>query len=379
MKTAGDNPAKCSLLRVMGKLGGKDAFAAVAPALKDSSTDVQDAAINALSNWPTSRALAPLMNVVKTTSNPKHRVLSMRGAVRILGLNDCTVERTLAGYGELMKAAKEPADTKLILAGLGSVADPAALEAIEPFITNKQFRAEAEFAKLGVARAIMGSSSQLARKVATSLQRSKNRTVANQARWVVRSLRGVKPDAVSAGSWKSLFNGKDLTGWRTTGNAIFKVEDNCLVGTQTTGKGGDIWTDAEYDNFELRITYRVLWPANSGFWFRHNGKKGYQYDVLKYKKPVAFSGTLYCPGKMFLTANLKESLENRDGWNVAQLRAMGQDLTLWLNGTRTGKCKDNTLAKGRIGVQIHAGNGFKGMQMVIKKIEIRTLTKPSNN
>jgi HEAT repeat protein len=379
MKTAGDNAAKCSLLRVMGKLGGKDAFAAVAPALKDSSTDVQDAAINALSNWPTSRALAPLMNVVKTTSNPKHRVLSMRGSARILGLNDCTVENTLAGYGELMKAAKTPADTKLILAGLGSVADPAALDAIEPYIANKQFRAEAEFARLGVARAIMGSSSQLARKVATSLRRSKNRTVANQANWIVKSLRGVKPDAVAAGPWKSLFNGKDLTGWRITGDAIFKVEDNCLLGTQTTGKGGDIWTEAEYDNFELRLSYRVVWPANSGIWFRHNGKRGYQFDVLKYKKPVAYSGTLYCPGKLFLARNLKESLENRDGWNVAQIRAMGQDLTLWLNGTRTANCKDDTLAKGRIGIQIHAGANCKGMQMVIKKVEIRTLTKPSNN
>ena len=379
LKTASGSTAKCSLLRVLGNLGGKKAFAAVAPALKDTSVQVQDAAVNALSNWPTARALAPLMNVLKTTTNAKHRVLAMRGCVRILGLEDCTVEQTLASYSELTKLAKGPADNKLILAGLGSVADPGALKVIEPYMTKKEFQAEVEFARLGVARAIMGSSSQLARKIATSLKKSRNRTVANQANWIVKSLRGIKPDAVSAGSWKSLFNGKDLSGWRTTGKAIFKVEDNCLVGTQTTGKGGDIWTDAEYDNFELRVTYRVVWPANSGFWFRHNGKKGYQYDVLKYKRPVAFSGTLYCPGKMFITRNLDESLENRDGWNSARIRAMGDDLTLWLNGKRTGNCTDDTLAKGRIGVQIHPGNGFKGMQMVIRKIEIRTLEKPGNN
>ena len=375
LKNASDTPAKCSLLRVLGSLGGKNAFAAVAPGLKDSSVEVQDATVNALSRWPSARALDPLMGVVKTSDNAKQRVLSLRGCVRILGLNDCTVERTLASYQELIKAAKSPADTKLILAGLGAVADPAALEVIEPFMGDKQFHAEAEFAKLGVARAIMGSSPKLAKNVVGPLQKSKNKTVANQARWVLRSLRSVPADAVSAGSWKSLFNGKDLTGWRTTGTAIFKVEDNCLLGTQTDGKGGDIWTDAEYDNFELRVTYRVVWPANSGFWFRHDGKKGYQYDVLKYKNPVAFSGTLYCPDKMFITSNLKESLENRDGWNVARVRAMDDDLTLWLNGTRTGNCKDNTLAKGRIGIQIHAGNGFKGMQMVVKKMEIRTLTK----
>jgi HEAT repeat protein len=375
LKTAGDIPAKCSLLRVLGKLGGKNAFAAVAPGLKDKSVEVQDAAVNALASWPTARALDSLMDVVKNSDSAKQRVLSLRGCVRILGLNDCTVERTLATYQELIKAAKSPADTKLILAGLGAVADPAALEVIEPFMSDKQFKAEAEFAKLGVARAIMGSSPKLAKNVVGPLQKSKSRTVAGQARWVLRSLRNVPADAVSAGSWKSMFNGKDLTGWRTTGTAIFKVEDNCLVGTQTDGTGGDIWTNAEYDNFELRITYRVVWPANSGFWFRHNGKRGYQFDVLKYKKPVAFSGTLYCPGKLFLTSNLKESLEDRDGWNVAQVRAMGDDLTLWLNGTRTGHCKDNTLSKGRIGIQIHAGNGFKGMQMVVKKMEIRALSK----
>ncbi|MBL7133831.1 MAG: DUF1080 domain-containing protein [Phycisphaerae bacterium] len=173
--------------------------------------------------------------------------------------------------------------------------------------------------------------------------------------------------------WTPLFNGKDLSGWRKTGSAIFKVQDGCLVGTQTTGKGGDLWTEAEFDDFELRVTYRVVWPANTGFWFRHDGRKGYQYDVLKWKNPVAYSGTLYCPGKMFITKNLKESLENRDGWNEARVRAQGDELTLWLNGTQTGQCRDKTLRKGKIGIQVHGGNGFKGMKMIIKKMEVRAL------
>ena len=120
----------------------------------------------------------------------------------------------------------------------------------------------------------------------------------------------------------------------------------------------------------------MVWPANSGFWFRHNGRKGYQYDVLKYKNPVAYSGTLYCPGKMFITKNLTESLENRDGWNEARLCAKGDELTLWLNGTQTGQCRDKTLRKGKIGIQVHGGNGFKGMKMIIKKMGVRSLTAP---
>lgn len=175
--------------------------------------------------------------------------------------------------------------------------------------------------------------------------------------------------------WISLFNGKDLTGWTETGDATFKVRDGALVGTQTTGKGGDLWTTEEWGNFELRVTYRVKWPANSGIWFRHSGGKGYQYDILKYKRPVAFSGTLYCPGKMFITSNLDESLENRDGWNEARLLANGENLTLWLNGTKVGDCKDKTLSKGKIGIQVHGGNKFKGMEIVLKRMEIRPIGK----
>ena len=171
-------------------------------------------------------------------------------------------------------------------------------------------------------------------------------------------------------AWTPLINGKDLAGWKKpTGQAVFTVEDGALVGTQTTGKGGDMFTEKEYDNFELRFTYKVVWPANSGVWFRGN----YQFDILKYKNPVAFSGTLYCPGKMFITKNLDEKRENRDGWNEGQVYANGDHLILWLNGIKTGECHDKTLKKGPVGIQVHGGGNFKGMKIIISKMELRPL------
>lgn len=169
--------------------------------------------------------------------------------------------------------------------------------------------------------------------------------------------------------WVPLFNGTDLTGWKQEGEGIFKVEDGCLVGTQTDGKGGDLFTTAEYDNFECRFTYKVKWPANSGIWFRNQ----YQFDILKYAKPVAYSGTLYCPGKLFITANKDESLENRDDWNEGRIEARGTHLTLWLNGHKVGECDDTTHAKGRFGVQVHGGGDLKGMEIRLKRFEIRPL------
>jgi len=180
----------------------------------------------------------------------------------------------------------------------------------------------------------------------------------------------------AASGWTPLFNGKDLAGWKPTGSAIWSVDEGCLVGTQTDGKGGDLYTEKSYDNFELRVTYRVVWPANSGIWFRDQ----YQFDILKYANPVAYSGTLYCPGKMFIFANLDESLENRDGWNEAQIYANGDRIILWLNGKKTGECQDKTFAKGRFGIQVHPGNEMKGMKIILKRIDVRPLKegdKPS--
>jgi HEAT repeat protein len=176
------------------------------------------------------------------------------------------------------------------------------------------------------------------------------------------------------GKWEPLFNGRDLTGWKRIGEGgEFSVEEGCLVGTQTNGKGGDLVTERDYADFELRATYRVVWPANSGFWFRYDGQKGYQFDVLKYQDPLAYSGTLYCTEKMFITSNLKEALENREGWNEARILARGDTIQMWLNGEKVSDCRDGLYKGGKIGLQVHPGDDHKGMKIIIQKMEIRDL------
>ncbi|MGY8713902.1 MAG: 3-keto-disaccharide hydrolase, partial [Verrucomicrobiia bacterium] len=76
----------------------------------------------------------------------------------------------------------------------------------------------------------------------------------------------------------SLFNGKDLKGWNSNDSSKFKVENAQVIGFQEDGKGANLFTDKEYDNFSLRFSYKVKWPANSGIWFRNS----YQFDILKY-------------------------------------------------------------------------------------------------
>lgn len=576
LRKAKSAEAKRSLLIVAGGLGGADAFAAVSASLKDPNAETQDAAVRALSNWPDAMALDTLLDLVRTTDNPVHTVLAIRGSVSALTKGKASKAKALAAYGELMKAAQRPEEKRLVLSGLATVSGVEALNLAKSQIKDASVQTEAELATLAIAQSIVAGNSALARSTAIEIRGStKSDEAKKQAARLVRQVdqfkdfivswhvagpysekgrRGnqlfavafppekgakdvkwqalpakaqnaarpgminltatlggdhrvaylrtfiesskaqparielgaddgvkvwlngkvvhgnnssgaavageekvdvelkqgwnellvkviqhtskweacarvcarngamlnVKVDAnhsgqaaatpkapaakakakrqgkgkakakapakptpvptpgkpVAAepvGDWIQIFNGRNLDGWNETGDAEFSVKDGMLVGTQTTGKGGDLWTKAEYDNFELRVTYRVQWPANTGFWYRSNAGKGYQYDVLKYEKPVAFSGTLYCPGKMFIFANLKEEIEKRDDWNEARVRAAGDELTHWLNGVQAGHAWDTTLEKGTIGIQVHPGEKHKGMVVEIKKMEVRKL------
>ncbi len=175
--------------------------------------------------------------------------------------------------------------------------------------------------------------------------------------------------------WLPLFNGEDLTGWEAEGGADWKVEEGQLIGQQGPDNApGDLFTTKEFADFELVVEYKITWPANSGVWFRYQTPdKAYQADILKYKDPECYSGSIYCPGKMFLSMNEDPDLEDRDGWNTMKIRAVGDHLQVWLNGKKVGDVHEDSFDKGRIGFQIHAGDQFGDMAIAVRKAKIRTL------
>ncbi len=173
----------------------------------------------------------------------------------------------------------------------------------------------------------------------------------------------------------SLFNGRDLTGWVSEGQATWKVEDGLLVGTQGPDyAAGDLFTAESYSDFDLLVTYRVVWPANSGIWFRYqNPRVAYQADILEYPKPEAYSGTIYCPGRLFLAINPDKGLVNREGWNTLRIRAFGDLLQVWLNGIKVAETRDSAIQSGKIGFQVHPGKELAPMKILIRQALIQRL------
>ena len=85
-------------------------------------------------------------------------------------------------------------------------------------------------------------------------------------------------DEVAAG-WQLLFDGQSTEGWRKYGSdqigSSWKVVDGAIMldsqqkadSTWAAADGGDIVTDAEYENFELKLEWKINACGNSGIFF----------------------------------------------------------------------------------------------------------------
>jgi hypothetical protein len=178
------------------------------------------------------------------------------------------------------------------------------------------------------------------------------------------------------GAWITLFDGKTLDGWETTGDAAWSVKYGALIGQQ--GKGGttgDIWSDKEYRDFELIVKYRMMWPGNSGIWFRSKPGEalGYQFDILSLAEYGCTVGTIYSDG--FLSQNKDESLFSRNGWNTVYLRVVGYHIYAELNGHVVADVTDDQARyrEGKIGLQVHPGDQYSHMAIMMRECKIRPI------
>jgi GH35 family endo-1,4-beta-xylanase/type 1 glutamine amidotransferase len=208
--------------------------------------------------------------------------------------------------------------------------------------------------------------------------------LARSIRWAARRLddaAGHEGGGTVPRPWRRLFNGRDLDGWRATGDAVWEVRDGVLIGGQGPGAaGGDLIGEEEFEDFELAVTFRARWPANSGVWFRYRSpEETYQADILEWREPRCWSGTIYRPGKVFVALNEDETTVRRDGWNTLRVRARGESLAVDLNGVRVAEARDELSRSGSFGFQVHAGREYDGMRIEILEARIRPLAGVSDD
>ena len=175
--------------------------------------------------------------------------------------------------------------------------------------------------------------------------------------------------------WISAFNGKDLAGWRATGKAKWEVKLGRIVGTGGP-TDGDLWTETEYENYLMAVTFRTDWPIRAGIWLRgRDGQHGPRVEIFRSRKPPALTGSVALPGKGLALVNLRGKLFDPEGWNTLSVEVRGNRVAVWLNGEEVGAVRCELPAKGRVGLHVGGGDDLKGAQLTVREVLIQRLPK----
>ena len=151
--------------------------------------------------------------------------------------------------------------------------------------------------------------------------------------------------------WISLFDGKTTAGWHKYGGGSvgsgWKIQDGTLFLDTTVmvnGKrdGGDIVTEEEFENFDLKLEWKIAKNGNSGIMFCVNE------DTTKYKHPYETGPEMqvldndgHADGKIkkhragdlydLISCN-KETVKPVGEWNQVEIKLLNGKLDFYLNG-----------------------------------------------
>jgi len=164
----------------------------------------------------------------------------------------------------------------------------------------------------------------------------------------------------------SLFNGKDLTGWKIYGTEKWYVEDGLLVCESGPDKKyGYLATDKFYKNFDLKLEFKQEANGNSGVFFRSTieGTKisGWQCEVAPLGKDTGGIYESYGRGWLKQIPDDRENFLKPREWNKMMIRVEVDRVHTWLNGELMVDFNDEKIGKanGSIALQIHDGGGIK--------------------
>lgn len=187
--------------------------------------------------------------------------------------------------------------------------------------------------------------------------------------------------------WTSLFNGKDLKGWKQlNGKATYEVVNGEIVGTTVFGEPNSfLATESEYGDFILELEFKVDPAMNSGIQFRsvskpdyQNGRvHGYQFEIDP--SPRAWTGGIYEEArrewlyKLELNPGAKTAFRQNE-WNNVRIECIGNTLRTFVNGVAAAHLVDDVTAKGFIALQVHSVGKAEeaGRQIRWRNIRIQT-------
>ncbi len=158
---------KCTILDILGAMGGPKALEAMAAAGKDPNPELQDAATQVLGGWMSVDAGPVLLDLAKNAPVEKYRIRAIRGYIRLVRQFNMPAEQRVQMCTKALETAQRITEKKLVLQeviGLGRYASPDMLRLALEAWKNPALKDDATKIAMVIAQRIEGNSTE-ARKL----------------------------------------------------------------------------------------------------------------------------------------------------------------------------------------------------------------------
>ena len=172
-------------------------------------------------------------------------------------------------------------------------------------------------------------------------------------------------DGDATDGFKSVFNGKDLSGWAGASDNYEVVQGAIRC---KKGKGGNLFTEQEYGDFVATLEFKLPPGGNNGLAIRYPGKGNPAYDGMtelqvldsfhsKYQRPGREINAFQYHGSAYsMVAAHTGYLRNTGDWNYQKVTVKGSTIQVELNGAII---LDTDLSKVKADKKRHKGKDLK--------------------
>ena len=271
LETALTPPARAALVRIaMTAVADDRGLTALRKAVRSDDAVVRDAAVRGLAAWPTPAALDDLVSLARHAREPVHRVLALRGAIRLSSKAGHTPEQTTRLVAGLMPLAVDPAERKAVLAELGRCATLEALRLAQERLADPELATEAGVAVTQIASVLREAHRDEALAAIRPLLTGERDPVVTGGAWkVLRDI--LKPVNLAIGAKATNPDGLAADG--AAGGPGAAIDDN----------PDTYWDETDgADLYRLKVTLRQ--PAEVSLinilWHPHEQYQAKNFDIL---------------------------------------------------------------------------------------------------
>ena len=345
-----DAGRQSNYLPVLASIGSREAMQQIQTAYNNGNEQTKTAALRSLALSNGMHTARLLREIAYGTSNLQQRELAVNGLLDVVRKLQATPEQKLLLLQDAMELSQTNRQKQIILREAGNTRTFPALIFVGSYLDSAGLQQPAAQAVMNIITSVSGLNGEAVRNI---LNKTATVLRGGDANYQREAIQTYLKDMPAGEGWISLFNGKDLSGWKglvenpikrkvmhadtlarkqEQANRIMRegwiVRDGLLM---FTGKGDNLATERQFGDFEMYVDWKITKDGDAGIYLR--GTPQVQiWDTARVSAGAQVgSGGLYNNQK-----NVSKPLQVADNppgeWNHFHIIMKGDKVTVYLNG-----------------------------------------------